>query len=83
MFAKYLLSAALAASAIAPAWADPQRSASRLSIAGATRTDATVANKSRISGTGIFAAIIGVIGAYVVVHLVSGDDDDERRADSN
>ena len=72
-YAKFLLSAAAATMAVAPAAAAPSNPAAPLSVAKSVRADAAVARDSKLGGEngGLFIAL-GVGVAIIVAIIIAG-----------
>ena len=78
---KYLMAAAAATMAVAPAVAAPANPAASLSVAKSARTGAVPGKKNELAGGGILIAVLAV--AAVAAGIVVVADDNSGKADSN
>ncbi len=78
---KYLMAAAAATMAVAPAVAAPANPAASLSVAKSVRTGAVSGKKNELAGGGILIAVLAV--AAVAAGIVVVADDNSGKADSN
>jgi hypothetical protein len=77
---KYLLTAAAATMAVAPAMAAPANPAANLSVSKSVRAGAASAKKSDAAGSGIIVAVLAAAAVVAGIVIVADSDDD---ADSN
>lgn len=78
---KYLMAAAAATMAVAPAVAAPANPAASLSVAKSVRTGSVSGKKNELAGGGILIAVLAV--AAVAAGIVVVADDSSGKADSN
>ena len=78
---KYLMAAAAATMAVAPAVAAPANPAASLSVAKSVRAGSVSGKKNELAGGGILIAVLAV--AAVAAGIVVVADDNSGRADSN
>lgn len=77
---KYLMAAAAATMAVAPAVAAPVNPAASLSVAKSVRAGKTTAKNNELAGGGIVIAIIAAAAVVAGIIIVADNDDS---ADSN
>jgi uncharacterized protein HemX len=77
---KYMMAAAAATMAVAPAVAAPVNSAASLSVAKSVRTGSATAKKNNAAGGGIIIALLAAAAVGVGIYVVADSDDN---ADSN
>jgi len=77
---KYLLTAAAATMAVAPAMAAPVNSAASLSVSKSVRTGSVSAKKNEVAGGGIIVAVLAAAAVVGGIVIVADNDDD---SDSN
>jgi hypothetical protein len=77
---KYLMAAAVATMAVAPAVAAPANPAASLSVAKSARAGSASAKKNELAGGGLIVALIAAAAVVAGVVIVADSDDD---ADSN
>ena len=77
---KYMMAAAAATMAVAPAVAAPVNSAASLSVAKSVRTGSATAKKNNAAGGGIIIALLAAAAVGVGIYVVADSDD---KADSN
>ena len=78
---KYLMAAAAATMAVAPAVAAPANPAASLSVAKSVRTGSVSGKTNELAGGGILIAVLAV--AAVAAGIVVVADDNSGKADSN
>lgn len=78
---KYLMAAAAATMAVAPAVAAPVNPAASLSVAKSVHTGSVSGKKNELAGGGILIAVLAV--AAVAAGIVVVADDNSGKADSN
>lgn len=72
---KYLMAAAAATMAVAPAFAAPVNPAASLSVAKSVRTGSASTKNSDLQGGGIFVALIAAAAVIVGIIIVAKEDD--------
>ena len=72
---KYLMAAAAATMAVAPAVAAPANPAASLSVTKSARADSPTANKSDLRGGGVFIALIAAAVVIIGIIIVANEDD--------
>lgn len=77
---KYIMAAAAATMAVAPAMAAPVNPAASLSVSKSVRTGSVSAKKDKLAGGGIIVAILAAAAVVAGIVIVADSDDD---ADSN
>ena len=77
---KYLLTAAAATMAVAPAVAAPANSAASLSVSKSVRAGSVSAKKNNVAGGGIIVAVLAAAAVVAGIVIVADNDDD---SDSN
>ncbi len=78
MVAKYLMAAAAATLAVAPAMAAPANPAASLSVAKSVRTGSASAKKNELAGGGLIIALIAAAAVVVGVVVVADGDSDSN-----
>lgn len=77
---KYLLTAAAATMAVAPAMAAPVNSAANLSVSKSVRAGSVSAKKDKLAGGGIIVAVLAAAAVVAGIVIVADNDDN---SDSN
>lgn len=72
---KYLMAAAAATMAIAPAMAAPANPASSLSVSKSVRAGSSTAKANDLAGGGVIVAIIAAVAVIVGIVVVASEDD--------
>ncbi len=72
---KYLMAAAAATMAVAPAMAAPANPATSLSVAKSARAGTTTAKKNELAGGGIIIAIIAAAAVVAGIIIVADNND--------
>lgn len=75
---KYLMAAAAATMAVAPAVAAPANPAAGLSVAKSARAGSKATNQSDLAGGGFIVAIIAGVLVIVGIVVVADEDDSPR-----
>lgn len=78
-FGKYLVAAAAASMAIAPAFAAPVNPASSLSVAKSVRAG-SASGKQKLEGSGIVIAVVAAAAVVAGIIIIADDNND---SDSN
>lgn len=73
-FGTYLMAAAAATMAVAPALAAPVNPATSLSVSKSVRTGSVSAKKNQLRGGGVFVAVIAVIIVIAGIIIVAKED---------
>ncbi len=73
--AKYLMAAAAATMAVAPAVAAPANPAANLSVAKSARAGAPVAAKNKAMGGGIIVAVLAAAAVVAGIIIIADEDD--------
>jgi hypothetical protein len=81
--AKFMIAAAAASIAVAPAMAAPANPASSLSVSKSVRQGTDSSKKSRLAAVGIMPLLIGVGIVAGTTYLVVDHEDKNDDADSN
>jgi hypothetical protein len=71
----YLLAAAAATMAVAPAMAAPANPAASLSVAKSVRAGSTSAKKNELAGGGVIVAVIAAAAVVAGIVVVADEDD--------
>ena len=77
---KFIMAAAAATMAVAPAVAAPANPAASLSVSKSVRTGSVSAKKDKLAGGGIIVAVLAAAAVVAGIIIVADSDDD---ADSN
>lgn len=72
---KYLMAAAAATMAVAPAVAAPANPAAGLSVSKSVRAGSATANKSELAGGGVLVAILAAAAVVAGIIIVANEDD--------
>lgn len=72
---KYLMAAAAATMAVAPAVAAPVNPAAGLSVAQSVRAGSVTSKKNELAGGGVFIALIAAAAVIVGIIIVAKEDD--------
>jgi len=72
---KYILTAAAATMAVAPAMAAPANSAASLSVSKSVRTGSASAKKNELAGGGIIVAVLAAAAVVAGIVIVADSDD--------
>jgi hypothetical protein len=73
--AKYMMAAAAATLAVAPAVAAPINPAASLSVSKSVRTGSTSAKKNELAGGGVIIAVIAAAAVIAGIVIVADSDD--------
>ena len=73
---KYLMAAAAATMAVAPAMAAPANPAASLSVTKSARAGSPTAKTNDLAGGGFFVAIIAAVAVIVGIIIVANEDDE-------
>lgn len=72
---KYLMAAAAATMAVAPAMAAPANPAAGLSVSKSVRAGSATAKNNELAGGGVFVAIIAAVAVIVGIVVVANEND--------
>ena len=75
---KYLMAAAAATMAVAPAVAAPANPAASLSVAHSARAGSPTAKQNDLLGGGAFVAVIAAVAVIVGIIVVANEDDNPK-----